>query len=101
MCQTCGQRLPYRSRRRYCSRRCWRQRPRASKILSQYSPEDIVRLLNSGRPVECVAAELACSRAQLYRLMRVARIVRVGGAPHRPGQYAVAHWRNARQLSLF
>jgi transposase-like protein len=67
------------------------------KVAQAHAVSELLRALNSGRSLEYVAAELGVSRAHLYQWMRDARVVRVGGR----GQYAVVHWKNTRQLSLF
>lgn len=100
MCPTCHRPVPYAKRhrgQRYCSQACFLQRSTVPKLYHRWNVADLVRALNSGRPLELVAADLGVSRAHLYRCMREARICRVGGRGH----YAIVHWRNARQLSLF
>ena len=100
MCPTCHHPIPYAKRQRgtrYCSRACFLHRPRVPKAWQTHDAGDLMRVLNSGKPLECIAAEWEISRAHLYQCMHEARIVRVG----RRGQYAVVHWKNQRQLSLF
>lgn len=100
MCPTCHRPLSYAQRHRgarYCCRAHWRQRPQLRKLTQAHDLADVLQALNSGRPLEVVASDLGVSRAHLYAWMHEARIARVGGR----GQYAVVHWRNARQLALF
>ena len=101
MCATCHHPIPYPKRHkgaRYCSRACWRRRPTEPKLFRVLTATELVRYLNThAEPLECVAGELGISRAHLYQCLQSARIVRTG----RHGPYAVVHWRNPRQLSLF
>lgn len=92
MCATCGRRIG-RHGWRFCSRRC---QGRARQVA--VDPLLVVRALNTGRPWECVATDLAVSRATLYRVCQRAGIVRVAGPRHRPGQYSLVDRRDPRQL---
>ena len=98
MCRTCGQPLPYKSPHPYCNRTCWRNRTRAWEVTDVAT---VLRLLNSGQSVVGVADRLGISRTALLRALAQARVVRVDGKPGHPGRYAIRHWKNPRQLSLF
>lgn len=92
MCATCGRRLRH-ATWRYCGRRCQAVLRRVA-----LEPWAVLAALNSGRPAECVAADLAVSRATLYRYCRREGIVRIAGLPHRPGRYALVARTDRRQL---
>lgn len=105
MCPTCGQRVPYAKRRkgaRYCSRACYRLGTfKTYQVLGPDATLHVLRLLNRGTPFHIVAEELGTSKSGLRRFCSTMRIQRVEGIPHRPGCYAIVHWKNPRQLSLF
>jgi hypothetical protein len=81
-CLACGRWCP--PGHCYCSRRC-QARGRQVRV-----PVGVLlSALNSGRPWECVAADLHVSRVTLWRVVRRAGIVRIGGpARHVGGVYA-------------
>ena len=102
MCETCLKPLPYKSKRRYCSRECYRLGTfKTVQILGPQAVHEVLMRLNSGTPFHIVADEMGTSKSGLQRFCHAMRILRVDGKPHRPGRYAVVHWRNSRQLSLF
>lgn len=98
MCPTCGTTLPYKSRRRYCSHACANRARAKRTALDVYQA---LRLLDGTRTLDGVACAMGVSRSLLIEVLAAHRVVRVSGAPHRPGRYAMVHWRNPRQLSLF
>lgn len=101
MCPTCGRPLPYAKRRhgaQYCSRAC------ANRARTKRQHVDVyhaLRLLDGYHTLEAVARELQVSKPVLLQVFADHRVVRVGGCPHRPGRYAIQHWKNPRQLSFF
>ncbi len=96
MCRTCGQPLPYKSRQHYCSRACANR--------TRTKPVDVyeaLRLLDGTLTLEGAALALGVSKNHLLDVFHAHRVVRVDGSTHRPGRYAIQHWKNPRQLSFF